>query len=146
MMTSDTSFGPTRARRSASAIATSPSLWAGRLASPPLNDPTGVRAALAMTIQGCHWEPPGPLSARPEGRLRDQAISSRVAERVIVFHSLAQAVAALTAAAKAGRPLVRLIPIRAEKPVLGSARGLVTMTPGWDDPMTPEEMEEFFGR
>ena len=50
MMTSETSFGSTLARRSASAIATSPSLWAGRLASPPLNAPTGVRAALAMTI------------------------------------------------------------------------------------------------
>ena len=50
MMTSETSFGSTWARRSASAIATSPSLWAGRLASPPLNAPTGVRAALAMTI------------------------------------------------------------------------------------------------
>jgi len=48
--------------------------------------------------------------------------------------------------AKAGRPLVRLIPIHAEKPVLGSARGLVTMTPGWDAPMTPEEVQEFFGQ
>ena len=48
--------------------------------------------------------------------------------------------------AKAGRPLVRLIPIRAEIPVLGTARGLVTMTADWDDPMTPEEAEEFFGR
>jgi len=48
--------------------------------------------------------------------------------------------------AKAGRPLVRLIPIQAEKPVLGSARGLVTMTPGWDAPMTPEEVQEFFGQ
>ena len=50
MMTSETSFGSTWARRSASTIATSPSLCAGRLASPPLNAPTGVRAALAMTM------------------------------------------------------------------------------------------------
>ena len=50
MMTSETSFGSTWARRSASAIATSPSLCAGRLPSPPLNAPTGVRAALAMTM------------------------------------------------------------------------------------------------
>jgi hypothetical protein len=31
-------------------MATSPSLWAGKLLSPPLNAPTGVRAALAMTM------------------------------------------------------------------------------------------------
>jgi prevent-host-death family protein len=48
--------------------------------------------------------------------------------------------------AKAGRPVVRLIPIQAEKPVLGSARGLVIMSPGWDEPMSPEEIEELFGR
>src|SRR5712691_4682792 len=50
MMTSDTSFGSTWARRSASMIATSPSLCAGRLLSPPLKAPTGVRAALAITM------------------------------------------------------------------------------------------------
>src|SRR6267378_4066079 len=50
MITSETSLGSTFARRSASMIATSPSLCAGRLASPPLNAPTGVRAALAITI------------------------------------------------------------------------------------------------
>src|SRR5438132_10842230 len=50
MITSETSFGSTLARRSASMIATSPSLCAGRLASPPLKAPTGVRAALAITI------------------------------------------------------------------------------------------------
>jgi prevent-host-death family protein len=48
--------------------------------------------------------------------------------------------------AKAGHPVVRLVPIREEKPVLGSALGLVTMKPGWDEPMTPEEVEETFGR
>ena len=48
--------------------------------------------------------------------------------------------------AKAGDPLVRLIPIRPAKPVLGSARGEVAMKPGWDAPMTPEEVDDTFGR
>jgi prevent-host-death family protein len=48
--------------------------------------------------------------------------------------------------AKAGHPLVRLIPIRPAKPALGSARGSVVMKPGWDRPMTPKEFEETFGR
>jgi len=48
--------------------------------------------------------------------------------------------------AKAGHPLVRLIPIRPAKPVLGSARGAVVMNRGWDRPMTPKEFEETFGR
>ena len=48
--------------------------------------------------------------------------------------------------AKAGHPLVRLIPIQPAKPVLGSARGSIVMKPGWDAPMTPEEVEETFGR
>ena len=30
-------------------------------------------------------------------------------------------------------------------PVLGSARGLVTMQPGWDEPMSHDEVEEVFG-
>ena len=50
MMTSDTSPGSTRARSSAALMATLPSSCAGRLASAPLNEPTGVRAALAMTM------------------------------------------------------------------------------------------------
>ena len=29
-------------------------------------------------------------------------------------------------------------------PVLGSARGLVTMQPGWDESMSPDEVEEVF--
>jgi hypothetical protein len=29
-------------------------------------------------------------------------------------------------------------------PVLGSARGLVTMQPGWDEPMSPDEVEGVF--
>ena len=47
--------------------------------------------------------------------------------------------------AKAGHPLVRLTPIQVAKPVLGSARGLVSMQAGWDEAMTPEEVEETFG-
>jgi hypothetical protein len=42
--------------------------------------------------------------------------------------------------------LVRLTPIQAEKPILGSARGLVKIAPGWDRPMTDEELEDIFGR
>jgi prevent-host-death family protein len=48
--------------------------------------------------------------------------------------------------AKAGHPLVRLIPIRPVKPVLGSARGAVVMNRRWDSLMTPKEVEETFGR
>ena len=49
-MTSDTSPGSSPARSSAAWMATFPSSCAGRLPSAPLKDPTGVRAALAMTI------------------------------------------------------------------------------------------------
>jgi prevent-host-death family protein len=48
--------------------------------------------------------------------------------------------------AKAGHPLVRLTPIQAEKPVLGSARGLVKIAPGWDRPLTDVEVDDIFGR
>src|SRR5262245_3663252 len=48
-MTSETSPGSSRARSSAPRIATLPNSWAGRLASEPLNAPTGVLVALAMT-------------------------------------------------------------------------------------------------
>jgi prevent-host-death family protein len=47
--------------------------------------------------------------------------------------------------AKAGKPLVRLTPVAVKKPVLGSARGTITLPEGWDDPMTDEEYEEFVG-
>ena len=50
MMTSDTSPASTRARSSAALMATLPSSCAGRLDSVPLNEPTGVRAAPAMTM------------------------------------------------------------------------------------------------
>ena len=53
MMTSETCLPSTPARFSASLIATLPSSWAGRLAKAPLNAPTGVRAALTMTMSSC---------------------------------------------------------------------------------------------
>src|SRR5262249_12961836 len=53
MMTSDTSPGSTCARSSAALIAILPRSWAGRLASEPLNEPTGVRAAAARTMGDC---------------------------------------------------------------------------------------------
>src|SRR5690606_13866468 len=49
-MTSSTSAAATPARSSAALIASAPSSWAGTLANAPLNVPTAVRAALAMTI------------------------------------------------------------------------------------------------
>jgi prevent-host-death family protein len=45
--------------------------------------------------------------------------------------------------AKAGKPVVRITPITAKKPVLGSARGTVTYHEGWDTPMTEAELAEF---
>src|SRR5581483_1085776 len=48
-MTSETSSPVTLARSRAALMATSPSLWAGRVAKAPLKDPTGVRAADTMT-------------------------------------------------------------------------------------------------
>jgi hypothetical protein len=75
-----------------------------------------------MTIQGCNCEePPGRRHAPPEDRLHDEAISGRPAEPVIIIHSLAQAIAALRAALKAGRPAVL-----ASAPGAGSYVG-----PGW---------------
>ncbi len=50
MMTSSTSSGFTLARSSAPLIATLPRSCAGTALNAPLNEPIGVRAALAMTI------------------------------------------------------------------------------------------------
>ena len=50
MMTSSTSSGFTLARSSAPLIAALPRSWAGTAPNAPLNEPMGVRAALAMTI------------------------------------------------------------------------------------------------
>ena len=49
-MTSETSPGCTPARSIAALMAIFPSSWPDRLDSEPLNEPTGVRAALAMTM------------------------------------------------------------------------------------------------
>src|SRR3954471_22103364 len=48
-MTSEISSPVTLARSRAALMATSPSLWAGKVAKAPLKDPTGVRAADTMT-------------------------------------------------------------------------------------------------
>jgi len=50
MITSLTSPAATPARASAALIASAPSAWADRSANAPEKLPTGVRAALAMTI------------------------------------------------------------------------------------------------
>ncbi len=51
MMTSSTSAASTEARDSASLMAMEPRSCAATEASAPLNEPTGVRAALAMTME-----------------------------------------------------------------------------------------------
>jgi prevent-host-death family protein len=47
--------------------------------------------------------------------------------------------------ARAGHPVVRLVPVEPNKPKLGTARGLIKMKPGWDAPLTPKELKEIFG-
>ena len=47
--------------------------------------------------------------------------------------------------AKAGKPLVKLVRIEREKPVLGSARGTVEFKDGWDAPLTDAELKDLFG-
>jgi prevent-host-death family protein len=48
--------------------------------------------------------------------------------------------------AKAGRPIAKLVKIEpTSKRVLGSATGTIKFTPGWEAPLTDEEMEEFLG-
>jgi hypothetical protein len=51
-MTSSTSAASTRADSSAALIAAAPNSCAGVLAKAPLNEPTAVLLALAMTISG----------------------------------------------------------------------------------------------
>ena len=48
--------------------------------------------------------------------------------------------------AKAGRPVAKLVKIEATaKRVLGSGVGTIKFTPGWEAPLTDEEMKEFLG-
>jgi prevent-host-death family protein len=48
--------------------------------------------------------------------------------------------------AKAGRPIAKLVKIEAvSKRRLGTAAGMIEVTPGWDAPLTDEEMREFLG-
>lgn len=47
--------------------------------------------------------------------------------------------------ANAGSPLVKLVRVEREKPVLDSARGTFVLKDGWDDPLTDAEMEDLFG-
>ncbi|MGE5597327.1 MAG: type II toxin-antitoxin system Phd/YefM family antitoxin [Hyphomicrobiales bacterium] len=48
--------------------------------------------------------------------------------------------------ARAGKPIARLVPAERQKhkPVLGTARGLVVLKPGWDDPMSEEELDGWY--
>ena len=48
--------------------------------------------------------------------------------------------------AKAGNPLVRLIRIEHDQPILGSARGAFVLKEGWDAPLTDSEFDELFGK
>lgn len=48
--------------------------------------------------------------------------------------------------AKAGRPLVRLVRLEPDTPVLGSAQGEFHLKEGWDDPLTTEEIADLFGQ
>ena len=45
--------------------------------------------------------------------------------------------------AKAGKPIAKLVKIEKEKPKprkFGTARGMIKFYPGWDDPITEEEL------
>lgn len=45
--------------------------------------------------------------------------------------------------AKAGKPIARLVKIEREKPKprrLGTGKGTIQFLPGWDDPITEEEL------
>ncbi|MBY0505418.1 MAG: type II toxin-antitoxin system prevent-host-death family antitoxin [Bryobacteraceae bacterium] len=48
--------------------------------------------------------------------------------------------------AKSGRPLARLVRVQGPLPVLGDARGQVVFKPGWDDPLTDQEIIDLFGK
>jgi prevent-host-death family protein len=44
-----------------------------------------------------------------------------------------------------GKPVAKLLPASQGKRVLGSMRGLVTESSGWDAPLSGQEAEEEFG-
>jgi prevent-host-death family protein len=46
--------------------------------------------------------------------------------------------------AKAGQPLVRLVRVEPQRPVLGSARGTMKLRKGWDKPLTKKELGDLF--
>ena len=48
--------------------------------------------------------------------------------------------------AKAGNPLVRLVRIEQDVPVLGSASGAFVLDESWSAPLTDGELEELFGK
>ncbi len=48
--------------------------------------------------------------------------------------------------AKAGHPLVRLVRIEEQRPVLGSARGTFELKEGWDAPLSDSEFFDLFGK
>lgn len=48
--------------------------------------------------------------------------------------------------AKSGNPLVRLVRIEQDVPVLGSARGAFVLNESWDAPLNDRELEELFGK
>lgn len=47
--------------------------------------------------------------------------------------------------AKAGKPVVRLVPVEPKKPILGNARGTIQYSDDWDAPMTDEEYADWTG-
>ena len=65
---------------------------------------------------------------------------SRLIERVLAGEQVV--------IAKRGLPVAKLTRIRgqAEGRKLGSAAGTVEFLPGWDEPMTAEELDRFLGR
>ena len=53
---------------------------------------------------------------------------------------------ALSVIAKSGNPLVRLVRIEPDAPVLGSARGAFVLNESWDALLKDGELEELFGK
>ena len=48
--------------------------------------------------------------------------------------------------AKSGKPLVRLVRIEQDLPVLASARGAFVLSESWDAALSDQELEELFGK